>query len=280
MTGQAYMLTEDEELWDKALPKQIEDLLERDALAERNVRTRNSTSDKNSKSKGSSDGKREKSRVVTYRVPHNACVQIYDYKLKQGRIVFGPELVMLGPDEQFTLMSLSGSVPKKPNQIQALSLLLGPDFFTDLIVIETADHARLSVRLSYNWHFEIPNRNNQQEAMKLFSVPDFIGDAAKAMASRVRGSVAGTQFDDFHRHSGEIIRMAVFGNNTDRFIFEQNNLVITAIDVQNVEPVDQRTRDALQKSVQLAIEVRKLSLLQTNVKYRISDHDQFTRSSS
>ena len=30
---------------------------------------------------------------------------------------------------------------------------------------------------------------------------------------------------------------------------------MTSIDIQSVEPVDQRTRDALQKSVQLAIEI-------------------------
>ena len=41
----------------------------------------------------------------------------------------------------------------------------------------------------------------------------------------------------------------------DRFVFPQNNLVVTSIDIQSVEPVDQRTRDALQKSVQLAIEI-------------------------
>lgn len=41
----------------------------------------------------------------------------------------------------------------------------------------------------------------------------------------------------------------------NRFIFSQNNLVITNIDIQSVEPVDSKTRDALQKSVQLAIEI-------------------------
>lgn len=41
----------------------------------------------------------------------------------------------------------------------------------------------------------------------------------------------------------------------DRFAFSANSLVITSIDIQSVEPVDQRTRDALQKSVQLAIEI-------------------------
>ena len=65
--------------------------------------------------------------------------------------MFGPELVMLGPDEQFTQLSLSGGKPKKPFQIKSLCLLLGPDFCTDIIVVETADHARLSLQLSYNW---------------------------------------------------------------------------------------------------------------------------------
>ena len=41
----------------------------------------------------------------------------------------------------------------------------------------------------------------------------------------------------------------------DQFGFPQNSLEITSIDIQSVEPVDQRTRDALQKSVQLAIEI-------------------------
>ena len=40
-----------------------------------------------------------------------------------------------------------------------------------------------------------------------------------------------------------------------KFSFPSNNLNITSIDIQSVEPVDQRTRDSLQKSVQLAIEI-------------------------
>jgi major vault protein len=112
-----------------------------------------------------------------------------------------------------------------------------------------------------DWHFEVTDITDEKEAAKLFSVPDFVGDAAKAIASRIRGAVAGTQFDDFHKNSAQIIRASVFGLDAnqrvrDQFVFPQNNLVITSIDIQSVEPVDQRTRDALQKSVQLAIEVR------------------------
>jgi len=167
--------------------------------------------------------------------------------------------VMLGPDEQFTRLSLSGGKPKKPGQIQALCLILGPDFCTDIVIVETSDHARLQLQLSYNWHFDEDVSETGAES-KIFAVPDFVGDLCKAVASRVRGAVAQCRFDDFHRHSAKIIRQAVFGMDENQKVrsqlkFSQNNLTVTNVDIQSVEPVDQRTRDSLMKSVQLAIEI-------------------------
>uniref|UniRef100_A0A8C5EG46 Major vault protein n=1 Tax=Gouania willdenowi TaxID=441366 RepID=A0A8C5EG46_GOUWI len=249
--GHTYMLTQDEELWQKELPPNVETLLtsRSDPVADRSDRGRSIEPEI-----------RDKTRVVSYRVPHNAAVQVYDYREKKARVVFGPEMVMLGPDEQFTVLSLSGNKPKRPNVIKAVCLLLGPDFFTDIITIETADHARLQLQLSYNWHFEVTSRSDPAEAALLFSVPDFVGDACKALASRIRGAVASVQFDDFHKNSNRIICSAVFGFDEKLLVrpslcFSQNNLVISSVDIQSVEPVDQRTRDALQKSVQLAIEI-------------------------
>lgn len=249
--GQTYMMDQDEELWEKELSPNVESLLSAhyDPMADRGRWA----------DKQSSASSRNKTRVVTFRVPHNAAIQIYDYKGKKARVVFGPELVMLGPDEQFTQLSLSGGKPKKPNMIRSLCLLLGPDFCTDVIVVETADHARLQLQLAYNWHFDVTNKDDAT-ATKLFGVPDFIGDLCKAIASRIRGAVASTNFDDFHKNSSKVIRAAVFGYDSDRKIrsrltFPQNNLVITSVDIQSVEPVDQRTRESLQKSVQLAIEI-------------------------
>jgi major vault protein len=250
VSGQSYMLEPYEELWAKELPSSVESLLaaDFDPQADRagGIRTAGAIT-------------RDKTKVVTYRVPHNAAVQIYDYKEKRARIIFGPELVLLGPDEQFTQLSLSGGKPKKPNMIRSLVLLLGPDFMTDIVTVETSDHARLSLTLSYNWQFDV-NRDDSDSASRIFSVPDFVGDGCKAIASRVRGSVAQVPFDLFHRESAKIIRTAVFGKDPeghvkDKFVFPANGLVITNIDIQSVEPVDQKTRDSLQKSVQLAIEI-------------------------
>ncbi|XP_007424389.1 major vault protein [Python bivittatus] len=247
--GHSYMLSQDEELWEKHLPPHVEDLLttDRDPLLDRS---------KDSSEKGIGLP-RDKTRAVSYRVPHNAAVQVYDYKERKSRVVFGPELVLLGPDEQFTVLSLSGGRPKRPHMRRSLCLLLGPDFCTDIITIETADHARLQLQLAYNWHFEIPS---VAEATRLFCVPDFIGDACKTLASRIRGAVAAVTFDDFHKNSNRLICAAVFGFDGEGALrnllrFAPNGLVISSVDIQSVEPVDQRTRDALQRSVQLAIEI-------------------------
>lgn len=235
--GQSYMLLPNEELWSKELPEEVENLLNTGERYTRDLQQRRD---------------RDKTRVVTYRAPHNSAVQIYNYKEKKSRVVFGPELVMLGPDEEFTLLSLSGDSPKRPNVIKSLSLLLGPDFMTDVVIVETADHARLSLKVAYNWHFD-----TSKDPEKIFQVPDFVGDSCKSIASRVRGAVAGVSFDQFHKDSSNIIKRSVFGTGDEHreLRFSANNLVITNIDVQSVEPVDQRTRDSLQKSVQLAIEI-------------------------
>ncbi|KAG5511372.1 hypothetical protein JKF63_07335 [Porcisia hertigi] len=244
--GRPYMLNVDEVLWEKNLPLAVEELL---ASPNGSIQTSERNADFVSH--------REKYRIVRFNVQHNAAVQIYDYRKKEPRIVLGPSLVMLAPHEEFTVLSLSGGTPKAPNSVQSLQLFLGPRFSKDTIVVETSDHARLRLRLSYNWYFDI-DRNRPSQ--KTFSVPDFIGDCCKTIASRVRGAVAAEDFDSFHRNSAKIIRTAVFGvdeaGETKKSLrFTANDFVVTNIDVQSSEPTDEKTRDSLQKSVQLAIEI-------------------------
>lgn len=74
--GHTYMLTQDEELWQKELPPNVETLLSSpiDPLANRSDRRMIAES-----------GPRDKTKVVSYRVPHNAAVQVYDYREKKAR---------------------------------------------------------------------------------------------------------------------------------------------------------------------------------------------------
>ncbi|CBY35236.1 unnamed protein product [Oikopleura dioica] len=252
--GTTYLLKENEEFWEKELPEHVTKLIGIDPVTNRNNRI-----------DVSSDimRQREAARVVSLEVPQNAACQLYDFRAKKSRVVFGPELVMLQPDEQFTVLSLSGDKPKKPGVIKSLVLLLGPDFCTDVVDVETVDHARLRLNVSYNWNFNMEKARASDEAKeKLFCVPDFIGDMCKTTASRIRGVVATKTFDEFHKDSAKIIRGSVLSfadtektRVKDRLEFPNNHLVITSVDIQCVEPVDQRTKDSLMKSVQLAIEI-------------------------
>ncbi|HEY9668993.1 MAG TPA: colicin uptake protein [Coleofasciculaceae cyanobacterium] len=258
---QAYMLSPYEELWEKELPPVVEELLAQkiDPISDRGQATVILGDESEAKLVHKRLSQRDRTRAVVFHVPQNAAVQLHDYKNRTARTVFGPDLVMLSPDEGFTVLSLSGGKPKQPNAIKSLALLLGPDFMTDIFTVETSDHARLQLQLSYNWFFDI-DRHDEQAAARLFQLPDFVGDACKAIASRVRGAVASQKFDEFHRNSARIIRQAVFGTDEqgrirDEFRFRANNLVITNIDIQSVEPVDEETLKSLQKSVQLAIQI-------------------------
>merc|ERR1719153_1951513 len=232
--GKTYMLQEDEELWEKNLPTIVRTLLsaERDTTADRGDWVNPNKQRKRKNDELEEEDIFDASRVVTFQVPHNAAVQIYDYKSKKSRVTFGPDLVMLGPD-----------------------------FSSDSIIVETSDHARLQLELSYNWHFEVKDPNNEKESSKIFCVADFVGDLCKALASRIRGAVSSVTFDDFHKNSAKIIQIAVFGVDVEtqrpkeEIKFTSNNLVVTSVDIRAVEPVDQRTRDSLQKSVTLAIEI-------------------------
>jgi major vault protein len=86
--------------------------------------------------------------------------------------------------------------------------------------------------LSYNWHFKV----DQENPSKIFNVRDFVGDACSAIASKVRGQVAGISFEEFHKHSAKHIRMAIFGMDAngkiiDELNFRNNGLCVTNVDI-------------------------------------------------
>ena len=256
---QAYMLTPYEKLWAKELSPLVERLLN-EQQSGLMIERRGPQESQNGKASTETKSGRDPTRAVVFHVPQNSVVQLHNYKDRTARVVFGPDLVMLEPDEAFTVLSLSGGKPKQPHAIRTIALFMGPDFMTDVFTVETSDHARLQLQLAYNWHFDMPDHNNTEAAARMFQAPDFVGDTCKAIPSRVRGKVAEVRFDEFHRNSAKIIREAVFGADEqgrirNEFRFDTNNLVITNVDIKSVEPVDEETLKSLRKSVQIVIQI-------------------------
>jgi len=203
-------------------------------------------------------------------------MQIYNLKSKSNRIVFGPNLAILGPEEEFTLTTLSGFTPKRPDACQTLFLKLGPVFSTDQFDVETVDHTKLQLKISYNWCFDI--QNSESEALKIFTIRDFVGDMCLTLASKIRSSISTLTFEDFHKNSDRFIKRAVFGESDDGILknyrFENCGLLINDVDIQTVVPSDPNTQTLLQKSVALAIELATKTIEQDyNIQAQIKDQE-------
>ncbi|EPY37098.1 major vault protein [Strigomonas culicis] len=212
----------------------------------------------------------EESKAIVFHIPYRSVTQLYNYKSQTKRLIFGPARVILEPHEEFTIISLSGSpwdpaqptkcLPKEPHRISALYLFLGPANMADVVHVETRDHAQLALQLGYDWFFDVPY-GATGEAQKCFTVNDFVGDACSFIASSIRAAVALLPFEEFHRSSAKTLRDAVFGVDPatglarSELRFPENRLVITSVDIQEMEVLDARTRQGLQKSVKMAIEI-------------------------
>jgi major vault protein len=258
--GKTYMLNAHEELWQKELPEQIEDIVALQKIGQFYIaRKTNPKGELYFDRSSIAHIKRDKTKVVSYRIQNNTVVQLYDYKTRQSRIVFGPSLVMLGPDEQFTLFQLSGGIPKREGCITAVALKLGIAFLRDMVIVETSDHARMQIFFTYNYYFKFDKTKNE-ECRRLFQVKDFIGDACKALGSRIRGAVSSVNFDEFHKKRKEIINQAIFGTKPDgtprdELLFAMNNFCVSNIDIQNPEPLDPTMRSSLMKAQTLNIDI-------------------------
>lgn len=190
---------------------------------------------------------------MTYPVADNSVVQIFDYKTRKTRCVFGPEMVLLQPSEEFTLLKLSGGIPKKECQEPTISIPLGQINFEDEIIVETNDHASIIMQLCYSGQF-VFNRESG-DPNKMFSIQDFIGIAAKTIASRIRGIVSSVEYNEFHHNYSNIVKQAVFGKN-GFYLFPENDFKVMECDVKSQSIKDEEIREKLKNNTSMAIELK------------------------
>lgn len=105
------------------------------------------------------------------------------------------------------------------------------------------DHAKLILEVSYNWEFRF-DKSEASDVNKIFQHKDYVGNACKAMSSRIRGIIAGKSFDDFHKNSHSIIKSAVLKKDSEGNVVPfkfSNNFFITDVNSSGYTPVDKET---------------------------------------
>lgn len=213
---------------------------------------------------GGSSDRIDRTRAIVLRIEDNTAVLINDFETNHARVEFGPAKVMLRPYEDVTVLDLSGATPKRPRLLKVIMLRLGPDFATDLFEVATRDHARLRIKLSYKWQFDVEGDSEKDKA--IFRVNDFIGYVCENLASRIRQVAAENDFETFHKNASVLIRRAIFGVDEtgkarkDR-LFSENQLRIIDIDIKDIAPVDDKTalklREAIDTNIQIQLDASK-----------------------
>ena len=102
------MLGENEELWNKLLSPDVEKLVGLNSSGIDYIPASENARGEIEYHYKDVQERKNKYLAVVYKAPHNSAIQLFDYKNKKSRIVFGPELIMLEPYEEFTLITLSG----------------------------------------------------------------------------------------------------------------------------------------------------------------------------
>jgi len=206
----------------------------------------------------------DRTRAIVLRIEDNAAVLINDFETNHARVEFGPSKVMLKPYEDVSVLDLSGSTPKKPKQLKVVMLRLGPDFATDLFEVATRDHARLRIKLSYKWQFDVEGDSEKDKA--IFRVNDFVGYVCENLASRIRQVAAENDFETFHKAASTLIRRVIFGVDDagkprKERLFAENHLRIIDIDIKDIAPVDEKTalklREAIDTNIQIQLDASK-----------------------
>jgi major vault protein len=201
----------------------------------------------------------DRTRAIVLRIEDNTVVLINDFEANTARVAYGPSKVMLKPYEDVAVLDLSGGTPKRPKQIKAVFLHLGPDFSTDLFEVATRDHARLRIKLSYKWQFERTGDPERDRVM--FRVNDFVGYVCENLASRIRQVAAENDFEEFHKGASTLIRRAVFGVDEagkprKERLFAENQLRIIDIDIKDISPVDENTAQKLHEAIDTNIQIQ------------------------
>ena len=206
----------------------------------------------------------DRTRAIVLRIEDNTAVLINDFETNHALVEFGPAKVMLRPYEDVAVLDLSGGTPKRPRQLKVLMLRLGPDFATDLFEVATRDHARLRIKLSYKWLFDVEGDSEKDKA--IFRVNDFIGYVCENLASRIRQVAAENDFETFHKNASMLIRRAIFGLDDagkarKERVFSENQLRIIDIDIKDIAPVDDKTalklREAIDTNIQIQLDASR-----------------------
>ncbi|HEU0030658.1 MAG TPA: hypothetical protein VFQ53_08495 [Kofleriaceae bacterium] len=170
------------------------------------------------------------------------------------RVEQGPQNLLLAYDETLEVLQLSTGTPKTDDTlIETVFLRVLNNKVSDACIVETADHARITVRYSLRVSFD-------GEPARWFEVENYVKFLCDHVRSVLKGSVKKHSIEAFHARSVEIIRDTLLGtpdpatSKRPGMRFAENGMHVTDVEVLDVTIDDEAIASLLAEAQHEAVE--------------------------
>lgn len=205
-------------------------------------------------------------------------------KTGKRRVEKGPTTVLLDYDETLETLELSTGKPKTTDKLLRVPYLMSDNNkVSDIISVETKDHVKLSVYVSYQVNFE-------GDPLKWFNVSNYVKLLCDHARSMLKGQIRKHSVETFYADSTAIIRDIILGKSAEGsrpgMVFLQNGMRVDDVDVLKVELLDDKIKPVLDNAqhdaVKTSIEVSnaKRALEVTRQKDTFAREEEMIRAES
>ena len=167
-------------------------------------------------------------------------------KTGRRRVEIGPATVLLDYDEGLETLTLSTGSPKTADKLlETPYLRVENNQVSDVVGVETSDHVRLQLHLSYRVDF-------QGDPVRWFAVENYVALLCDHVRSLLKGKVRKHTIEDFYATSTDRIRDIILGEPADGkragMAFPANGMRVVDVDVLKVILQDEKIRALLDQA--------------------------------
>ncbi len=192
---------------------------------------------------------RGEQKAISVYVPPNHAMMVTSEKGR--KIIKGPVTHILDYSEDLETLALSTGTPKSDKTLlKTVYLQVEGNKVSDEVEVETQDHVKLKVKLSYRISFE-------KEQEKWFDVKNYVGLLCDHLSSLVRSTVQKSPLEQFYSSSTEVVRDAVLGKKEGvqtraGRAFAENGMRVYDLEVLQINVLDEGIGDMLTTAQQNA----------------------------
>jgi major vault protein len=155
----------------------------------------------------------------------------------ERQVFVGPTRILVEYGQTLEVLSLSTGKPKTSDRLLRTAYLnVHNNKISDIMEVETIDHVRVSLKLSYNVNFEGPHD-------RWFTIENYVKHLCDHARSILKGKVRKIRIEDFYSNSTDLIRAILLGEPKDGgarpgLAFPENGMRVTDVEVLVVEIAD------------------------------------------